>query len=155
MKLCQFLCLLVPCIYAKRFEKSSGKDQLREEILTAYLQARQEGFNRKEATQTVADRFNCSFIRVRSLIDRWKPKEAVPTRLPKRCRLSFEEEALLVGLLLGMANISKPMSIHDLLNMVNKRYQGRGKAFTETWARLGGLNGLLPTNPLNLCREVQ
>ena len=41
-----------------------------------------------------------------------------------------------MGLLLGMANISKPMSIPELLNLVNKRYRDRGENFTETWARL-------------------
>ena len=83
----------------------------------------------------MADQFNCTFSKIKNLVDRWKPKENVPTRLTRKCRLSFEDEALTVGLLLGMANISKPLSISDLLNIVNKRYQGRGKPFTEHWAR--------------------
>ena len=119
----------------RSFQKTKERTRLREDILSAYLQEREEGFNRKEATQTVADQFNYSFSQVRNLIDRWKPKAGRPTRLPKQCRLTFEEEALTVGLLLGMANISKPLSIGELLKIVNERYKGRGKAFTEHWAR--------------------
>jgi len=40
-----------------------------------------------------------------------------------------------VGLILGMANISKPLNIQELLKILNARYAKDGKRMKETWAR--------------------
>ena len=43
------------------------------------------------------------------------------------------EEMLTVGLILGMANISKPLNIQELLKILNARYAKDGKRMKETW----------------------
>jgi len=121
----------MPGVLSKR--KGSRNETLG--ILNDFLQAQQLEVTKKAAIQKVADNHGISFDKVRGLVSRFNPKFDEPLKLHGNHRLTMAEEMLTVGHILGMANISKPLNIQELLKILNARYAKDGKRMKETWAR--------------------
>lgn len=102
-------------------------------ILDSYTAARQRTKLQKEALQAVADEFGFAFGKVKTLVYRYNPEKQAHLRLHKRNSLTFEQEAQAVGIILGMANISKPLSIKSFLATMKNLHKGEKASFGRKW----------------------
>lgn len=102
-------------------------------ILTSYMQARQRTKLKKEALQAVADEYGFAFSKVKTLVYRYNPEKEAHIRLHKRNSLTFEQEARAVGIILGMANIAKPLSIKGFLSIMKNLHKGEKATFGRKW----------------------
>ena len=101
-------------------------------ILSSYL-ARERTKFKKEALQAVAGEYGFTFTKVQNLVQRYNPDKEAHLRLHKRNTLTFEQEARAVGIILGMANIAKPLDINGFLAIMEKLHEPEKLTFGRKW----------------------
>ena len=104
----------------KSKKQAAEKRAKKEKIFELYLDALDELKQKKLAYQQVADECNVTARTVKELVLRYQPKSGTPLRMHGNNRLDYEQESLVVGLILGMANISKPLNVSSLLKILQK-----------------------------------
>ena len=102
-------------------------------ILSSYLEARERTKFKKEALQAVAGEYGFTFTKVQNLVQRYNPDKEAHLRLHKRNTLTFEQEARAVGIILGMANIAKPLDINGFLAIMEKLHEPEKLTFGRKW----------------------
>lgn len=100
---------------------------------SSYLEARERTKFKKEALQAVADEYGFTFTKVQNLVQRYNPDKEAHLRLHKRNTLTFEQEARAVGIILGMANIAKPLDINGFLAIMEKLHEPEKLTFGRKW----------------------
>jgi hypothetical protein len=114
-----------------KFCGSKRKEKM--EILSSYMKARERSRFKKEALQAVANEYGFTFTKVQSLVQRYKPEEGAHLRLHRRNTLTFEQEARAVGLILGMANIDKPLDTKGFIGILEKLHEPEKLTFGRKW----------------------
>lgn len=118
------------------FSKEAGpKRTERIKYLQAYLEAYSRRGKKAAAYREVAEKYGITKSKIQELVRRWQPGEGTTVRMHGHHKLSLVEEMTAVGLILGMANISKPLDIKSFLKIMNKRHKSDGKKLGRDWSR--------------------
>lgn len=119
---------------APKLSQFSGAKRVKKiEILTHWKNIEGQYKLKKDALEAVALEFDITPNQVRMMLRRYRPQEEANLRLHKNSLLTFDEEAEVVGLILGMANIAKPLDIKTLLAIVTKLHEAKNISFGRKW----------------------
>ena len=125
-------------------QKVSETAVQKEDLLNAYLRAYEQLERKVLAFRKVAGDYGVSVERVKALVRRHKPDRHRLLKPHSNLRLSQQQEEGLVGIILGLAMLSKPLTIDSTVKIANKAFKieepllGR-KWFTNFYQRWSAL----------------
>jgi len=136
-------------------QKVSETAVQKEDLLNAYLRAYEQLERKVLAFRKVAGDYGVSVERVKALVRRHKPDRHRLLKPHSNLRLSQQQEEGLVGIILGLAMLSKPLTIDSTVKIANKAFKIEEPLlqFTNFYQRWSAL--IILKEPRLICRQVQ